>query len=344
MPPPNPTLTGLRIPVSRIFQVSSFTFAAAPDFSRFPIFYDDPSLFFMGAFNGYLGPGGLTPGGTAIPTAPGQWQFSAQDRSDFINRWIDGVFAGVVFDVTYENGVVKTFPIRDLVFHADDTPGFWRGLEIQHFLRNGRTRIDLFHTLCAVPAPNNSPLSLAERWDQWSRDREPIIRFVYRGQHIDAQIPIFNRLTGFTIEARVAGEQVIMNGRSEVYQRPDLFPEFLMMTRMRAEYIGNNWVGGNVPAGVREDIVADINARTLRGVEVVLPAVPVAGRGVHNVVAGATGDGAQGILNRENSDRFLRDGRLQTARVTFVATNGIEAGTRAMNARFNIGVINYANE
>ena len=344
LPPPPPVLTGVRIPVSRIFQVSSFTFATAPDFSRFPIFYDDPSLFYMtSGFDGFTGPGGLT-NGAPIPTAPHQWDFDSQNRSDFMNRWIDGVFAGVVFQVTYENGVTKTFPIRDMVFHAEDTPGFWRGLEMQHFIRDGRTRIDLFHHECAVPGVGNQPsVPIEERWDQWSRDREPIIRFVYRGQHVDAQIPIFNRLTGFTIDARVAGETVVMNGRSEVYQRPDLFPEFLMMTRMRAEYTGNNFVGGNI--GVREDIVADINARTLRGVEIVLPAVPgdiVAG--VHNVVAGTTGDGATGILNREASDRFLRDGRLQTARVTFVATNGTDAGTRGMNARINIGVMNYTNE
>jgi len=100
--------------------------------------------------------------------------------------------------------------------------------------------------------------------------KEPRVLFSFRDKFVPTVVPVYTKLTDLEAVSR-SGDQVVMDGASRVYNRPDDTDAFFRYIKVRAGYTGNAATNGN--KAWREDVVADIGAGLLRSYVLDAPTV-----------------------------------------------------------------------
>ena len=332
-------LTGVRIPVRTLYQVSSIEYVTPPDFSQWPIFLDDPSL---------LGP---------------------EYRE---GRWVRDIFGGVEFKVNYagtdktniynirdfltlgggndsylnpgpEDGIVGNNPMPN---EATAIPGLWKSLEMRFLGLDSTTSnsgTEYVNYELVTPAGPGVPYDRFDYyegtdldWHDWGRLKNPRVEFRFRDKYIIQPIPVYTKLAGIEVISRNEDGSVLMDGSNEVYIRPESLNQFWGKVRVRATYTGNANVTSETAVGIREDVDADIGDGYCRAVIAnVLPAEDTLFS--ENVIY-AAGQGT--ILTLDNCIAFRDKGKLQKANVTFVFSSPLEEISRKAGS-IMIGMRNY---
>jgi len=215
-------------------------------------------------------------------------------------KWLDKVFAGGTLALTYSNGTSKTYTIRELL----DIPnlyGLWGRLDIWPVSRAGIRIADLdtkdgFIGSNTDPSDNDPagypPAIVAEYadyaklyagnhegygdggWAEWAELANPRMRFTYRGVTLDESVPVYNRPVSIAAVARGGENPVVMNGKDYVYNQPVGMDYFLGRVKVSVTYRR----GSNAEdLKTRDDVVADLNAGTIRSIAVPLEGDKVSG-------------------------------------------------------------------
>ena len=235
-------LKGLRIPVAKLYQVDSLEFVTAPSFSSRQIFFDDPTLI---------------------------------GRDTTSDDWMD-MLNDVVLRVNYQKGAPSAY--KDFTARELQTIGIWGGLwgdrnksGSTYGGQGGSLEINFVNSKGAKYTDGGSPATDIimlpgedvggdtnnTYWESWAREKEPKIRFQYRDKHIDAVVPVYNKLISITIESN-SGELVVISGADRVYHGPEGIGDILKYATVTATYSGN--AATNDVPGVRSDVDADISA------------------------------------------------------------------------------------
>jgi len=322
-----PYLTGRRIPVTAIYQVSSLDFVQAPTYST-KIFFDDPSLIGLDAS---------------------------------LNRWVNEVFQDIELAVKYYGtSETRTYPVRDIL----DMTGGWNWSRTNEPVPDGENEeiigaAGLWSSLAMSPIDAEGiPIlrdvrtptwgtaiwgdkitdqdvidqNIIQAWSQWAFLKQPRIRFYHRGLTQDTVVPIYTKLESVTATAR-DGQTPVLNGGSLVHKKPDGIAEFIAMLKISATY---SRTGNAGDTATRDDLKADQDNGTLRYYYQTgdLPNMLIVDSS--NVVPGT-----DGILTESNSLDYLNKGKLQKANITFTATD--DYNPRARSTTIQVGVINYVD-
>ena len=286
-------LMGKRIPVTKLYQVKKLEWDTAPDYSKYPVFYDDPSLIKMMGWNrdptarvediGDIG-------------APQLRYFPTYDVDTAqYSKWTDTVFAGAKFKITYGDSerdvTTRTKTILELR-EQGEIPGFWRTFSYWPITRQGNyiMDVDTYPIDDGVTGPaalrgggyyetgTTNPRDPSELpggkgrgygepaaqdgeggWAEWAELANPRVRFTYRGINLDEPVPVYNRPVSIAVTARNGQTPVMMDGYDYVYRRPEGMPEFIGKLKVSVTYRrGSDQNDTKTRADVAEDIAKNI--------------------------------------------------------------------------------------
>ena len=355
-------LDGQRIPVRVLHQIDEITYLVAPDYSRYPIFYDDPTLI---GFDEWFKTGALDP----------EYSFI---RNQFIKeKWENEIFAGTRFKVTYKGtDKFKEYDFIELLNHGTDQPyyhgplgasgtytandsgipGLWESLEwylldptnnnkevnpVTGQYRDGTTPDYTIGTDVVLdqvfvgPLTYNTTKRLDNFWEVWSRGKAPTIRFRFRGQKVDTLVPIYTKLISIEANPRVAGQDIVMNGASLVYNRPEQEAEFFSKLIISATYSMKDGTTAQ-----RKDLVDDISRGICRMYDN-NPAGLGAGFVTEDFLTKALSTNIMDLLNADNCATYLNKKKQFKTTITFTGMGPYSQQSKKTTVM--IGMINYTN-
>jgi hypothetical protein len=348
------TLEGLRIPVTRIFQVDKLEFVPeTPDFGVICI--DDPTL-----ISGLRGTGG-------------------RDTVWSRNRWIE-VLGDTKVRVSYlGTSQTREWSVEDMltINAAQTIPGYW-GIYSDPADEDLNTRVweapvlewsgggntddstvsfapaaggptklvGVIRPYGLIPSTATDPDArnhIDEQWEAWANGKAPKIGVNYRGKKVSVTVPIYNKLQSITAESR-SGGPVIMNGKDLQSHKPDGVNEFLEYVKITATYTLNI---DSTKTYTREDLWADIGKGICSDGLVSAPVGSSANLG--SVLDIDANGGKPPILNKDSVDAYVGKGKEAKVTISFTpqkawGVSGVETTAGGKKTTFNIGVIgDYRN-